>query len=129
MRIKPNYQDMGLSICMGQELRAEVKRQLIKDLNQYHLYTNELRFDWSDSCIEGKRLKYMDGSLENFSGIMLFNQDDQIVADGWMDFYYSKEQDRLIVYWEFLDIYIDDKVMEIKTKPGMPDYIKSILED
>ncbi|GIP17487.1 hypothetical protein J40TS1_31290 [Paenibacillus montaniterrae] len=82
MRIKPNYHDMGLSSCMGEKLRKEVEGQLIRDLNHYF---------------------YLDGSLDNFSGILLFNKDDQLVADGWMDFVYIKEQNRLIVYWKFLD--------------------------
>lgn len=71
----------------------------------------------------------MDGSLENFSGILLFNKDDQLVADGWMDFVYTKEQDRLIVYWQFLDIYVEDKVWQVKSQPGIPAHLIYLLEN
>jgi len=129
MRIKPNYHDMGLSSCMGEKLRKEVERQLIRDLNYYFIENDVLKFDWSDCCIEGKFLRYLDGSLENFSGILLFNKDDQLVADGWMDFVYTKEQDRLIVYWQFLDIYVEDKVWQVKSQPGIPAHLIYLLEN
>ncbi|AKG36181.1 hypothetical protein [Paenibacillus durus] len=129
MRIKPNYKDMGLSTCMGQHLRKEVERQLIKDLNNYNSYLDDLRFDWSESCIEGKCLKYLDGLVENFSGIMIFNKEDRLVADGWMDFIYLKEKDRFVVYWDFLDIYIDGKEFNVKTNSGVPEHINDLSEE
>jgi hypothetical protein len=124
--LKPDYHSMGLSICMGQELRREVEKQLLRDLFYYHSFSEELRFDWSESCIEGRYLKFMDGSLENFSGISVFNADDQLIADGWMDFIHLKETDQLVVYWEFLDIYIESIKVDVKSNVGMPEHIRNM---
>ncbi|MFC5402952.1 hypothetical protein [Cohnella soli] len=123
----PFGHDMGLAISMGPNLKKEVERQLLNDLSYYYIFTGDTSFDWSESCIEGKYLKYMDGSLENFSGIAIYNAEGQLLANGWMDFIYKKDQDQLIIYWEFLDIYIDGIKVEVKTKVGVPEHIKKIV--
>ncbi len=99
---------MGLAITMGPKLKIYVERQLLNDLNYYHKFTGKLRFDWSNSCVEGKCMDYLDGSLDRFSGIMVYKVEDQLVCDGWMDFMYVEDRDQLIVYWHFLDIFIDE---------------------
>ena len=53
-------------------------------LNHYHIFSGDLRFDWSDSCIEGKCLNYLDGSLDRYSGIMLYNAEND-VSSRWLD--------------------------------------------
>lgn len=121
--MKPNYSSHGLSYCMGNELRKEVERQLLVDLMQYNVAIDGLKFDWSDSCIEGKRATYLDGSVENFSGIQLFNHNDEFVAEGWMEFIYEKSDDLFVVYWDFLDIMQKGKVISVKEKSGIPDHI------
>lgn len=50
-KLRPNYNSVGLSQCMGKELREEVEQQLLNDLEKYEVPINNLSFDWSDSCI------------------------------------------------------------------------------
>lgn len=55
--MKPNYEQLSFSDCMGPSLRH-----------------------WSECCIEGNRLKYLDGEVEDFSGIRLFDSQDRLFA-------------------------------------------------
>ena len=71
----------------------------------------------------------MDGSLENFSAISIYNTEGKLVADGWMDFIYMNEQNQLIVYWDFLDIYLGEIKFDVKTKPGLPNHIIKRLNE
>ncbi|NIK76417.1 hypothetical protein FHS15_001542 [Paenibacillus castaneae] len=125
--MKPNFHELGLSISMGPKLRNEVERQLVRDLNHYHIFSGELRFDWSESCIEGKCLNYLDGSLDRYSGIMLYNAEDVLVADGWMDFLYEEDTDLLFVYWHYLDIVIDGVGVRARFGGRVPQHINKLL--
>jgi hypothetical protein len=115
-----DFNNYGFSQTMGPQLRHEVERQLLIDLKHYHNFENPLRFDWSESSIEGKDASYMDGSLEKYSGISVFNDKMELVADGWMDFILT---DRFIVYWEFLDLYTSNTPAEGKDIPGIPTHV------
>ncbi|MFL0246064.1 hypothetical protein [Candidatus Clostridium stratigraminis] len=126
--MKRNYSNMGLSSCMGSRLRKEVERQLLIDLQVYGIENKDFKFDWSESCIEGHAIKYLDGHVENFSGIMIF-EEDEIVADGWMEFIYDKKGELFIVYWEFLDVFIDGREVVKKNRPGIPNHIIDLLPD
>lgn len=121
--MKPNYSNYGLSCCMGEKLREEVERQLLLDLKEYDTNGENLKFDWSDSCIEGHCTNYLDGTVENFSGIELYNDNNEIVIDGWMEFIHEKSENLFIVYWDFLDFYCEGKEISIKDKPGIPNHI------
>jgi len=55
---------------MGKELREEVQQQLLSDLEKYEVPIDNLSFD---SCLEGHCVYYLNSSVENFSGIMVFN--------------------------------------------------------
>lgn len=112
---------------MGKELRTEVERHLLADLKYYGINDNSLMFDWSESCIEGKCANYLDGSLDRYSGIKLFNNDNKFVAEGWMEFIYEKREGLFIVYWHFLDVMCDGNLVRAKEKPGMPDHIFNVL--
>ena len=105
---------------MGNALRKNVEQQLLNDLKQYHSYPGLFYFDWSESCIEGKRMDYLDGAVENFSGISIFDKHNGIIAHGWMDFVFDND---LIVYWDMLDIFHDRKKLKTKSLPGIPEYI------
>ncbi|SFD72834.1 hypothetical protein SAMN05216378_1166 [Paenibacillus catalpae] len=99
--MKPDSKNLSFADCMGEKLKSEVVRQLSEDLKFYGIIQSEYRFDWSDCCIEGHLTKYLDGAVENFSNIMVFNANDELIADGWMEFIH--EDDIFIAYWEFLD--------------------------
>ncbi|MCR8656711.1 hypothetical protein [Paenibacillus endoradicis] len=61
---------------MGPKLRKEVELQSVRDLSYYHIFNKEFRFDWSESCIEGKCMYYLDGSIDRFSGFTIFDAED-----------------------------------------------------
>ena len=82
--MKPNYTDFGLSSSMSLELRKIVEKQLEEDLKFYVVTTNDLYFDWSGSCIEGHLSSYLNSSLENYSGITVYDSNDTIIAEGWI---------------------------------------------
>ena len=95
----------GFSDCMGERLREFVERELILDLNIYlpeadRLHLADARFDWSESCVEGHRAIYLDGEIENFSGIAVYDPEGDLVAEGWMDF--IECQDTFKIFWLFL---------------------------
>jgi hypothetical protein len=117
---KPNYNDMGLASSMGPKLRQIVEEQLLADLKNYLPHGSDIKFDWSDSCIEGKDTVYLDGSIENFSGITLFDRNENIVAEGWMEFIHEGEF--FLVFWDTVRTYNGNGVLNDK-KPGIPEHI------
>jgi len=125
--LKPNYIDLGLSYPLSNQLRAEIERQLVKDLNFYHIQKDIYKFDWSDSCIEGKMTTYMGEPLDNFSGIAVFDQNDQRIADGWLE--YIHEENFLLIYWDFLDSYTNEQATILKSICGIPLHIFDQISD
>src|SRR5687767_3178057 len=91
-------QNLGHSNAMGPELRKSVERQLLEDLKHYKLDLPNLKFDWANSLVEGRSANYLDGMVENYSGILVLNENNQIVADGWMDF--ILEPGFFLAYWD-----------------------------
>jgi hypothetical protein len=59
MNKKTNYIDLGLSSPMGINLRKLVESQLLQDLINYGIDKLDLKFDWSESCIEGHDTDYL----------------------------------------------------------------------
>ncbi|WP_239614696.1 hypothetical protein [Cohnella mopanensis] len=125
--MKPNYHDMGMSISMGKQLRKFVEEQLINDLKFYHKFNGELRFDWSESCVEGEDLKYLDGSLDRYSGIMIFNSTDELIADGWMDFVFLNDRNQLIVYWIYLSYYVNGKEINAINSQELENHVQELI--
>lgn len=121
--MKPNYTDHGYSIIMGPKLRMLVEQQLCDDLKVYGIAGNQFKFDWSESCIEGHETAYLDGRVENFSGINVFNEKDEHIAEGWMEFIHEPACDFFITYWEFLDFIDSGKEINIKDNVGIPYHI------
>jgi hypothetical protein len=100
-----NSEDLGYSICMGPKLRKFVEKQLLEDLNHYvqpigRFKLEDVRFDWSESCVEGHRIHWLDGEIENFSSITIFDDGQKLVAEGWMEF--IETETGLDVFWWFL---------------------------
>lgn len=122
-RMKPNYFDLGLSTSMGELLRKQVESQLLADLSEYDIETKGLFFDWSESCIEGYCAKYLDGSVDRFSGIKLFDASDNLIVDGWMDFIFEESSSIFIVYWHFLSIYQNGIRVERKENKDIPPHV------
>ncbi|MBF9254357.1 hypothetical protein I2I11_13710 [Pontibacter sp. 172403-2] len=118
--MKPNYNDLGLSTIMGKELRSLVEKQLKEDLKNYGVQNEQLKFDWSESCIEGHDSEYLDGSIENFSGIAVYDEKDNQVADGWMEF--INEPNFFIAYWDLATTWDNGKLLKEKDF-GLPEHI------
>ena len=125
--IKPNYTDLDYAARMGPRLRALVEEQLVNDLNNYGVSGAVLKFDWSRSCIEGHCTDFLDGSVENFSGIAVFNSADELVADGWMEFVHDGEF--FLAYWEFVETYDGEKKLAEKKQVGIPKHIWQLLPE
>ena len=120
-KVEPDYTRLGFADRMGSRLRALVEQQLTDDLEHYKVYGPGLKFDWSESCIEGHHTNFLDGSVENFSGITVFNIDNDVVADGWMEFVH--EGDFFLAYWEFVRTWAADKKLKEKKAVGIPEHI------
>lgn len=108
---------------MGPKLRMLVEQQLFDDLKVYGIKGNKYKFDWSESCIEGHDTTYLDGEVENFSGINVFNDKNEHIAEGWMEFIHEPTYNLFIVYWEFLRFYDEGKEIKIKDEVGIPEHI------
>jgi hypothetical protein len=126
-KTKPNFKDLGFADSMGPKLKSEVENQLIDDLKFYKITKDDLKFDWSESCIEGHVTDFLDGSVENFSGISVFDNSDNLVADGWMEFIH--ENDFFIAYWEFVSTWDGNKKLKEKKEVGLPNHIWKKLPD
>lgn len=121
--MKPNYADLGFADKMGPKLRMLVEKQLCDDLRFYGITANKFKFDWSESCIEGDDAAYLDGVVENFSGINIFDEKDKHIAEGWMEFIYEPTYNVFISYWEFLTHFNAGIEIDIKDRVGIPLHI------
>ena len=126
---KEAFELYGLSAIMSDELRKEIERQLLVDLILYGVNIENLKFDWSESVIEGRSGNYLNSSFDRYSGIRLFSQTGEIVADGWMDFILEKEENIFIVFWWYLTIYQNGIAESVKDHRGIPNHIFEILPD
>ncbi|MCA8830408.1 hypothetical protein [Hymenobacter pini] len=124
----PNYTDLGFSSRMSPALRSLVEQQLLTDLAYYGVDQTGLKFDWSESCIEGHLENYLDSSLENYSGIAVYSSDNKCVADGWMEFIVAGEF--FLVFWDYLTVRENGRQIFDKSQPGIPDHVwQQIPED
>ncbi|GAA4178448.1 hypothetical protein GCM10022218_29140 [Sphingobacterium ginsenosidimutans] len=105
--MEDNCDKYGLSRVMGPKLRELVQSQLANELNNLLGMSFKFDFDWSESCIEGHDGMFLDGSLENYSGIILINKQASIKADGWMDF--IQEGDFFLAYWDQITVWQNDR--------------------
>lgn len=128
---KPNYKDLGASEIMGPTLRQFVEKQLIDDLTNYKVFNRDLKFDWSQSCGEGHSTNYLDGHLENFSYVCVFDNSDWLIAEGWIDFidnfFDDLNEKKVIVFWDFVTTFNGKAKVVGKTEPGIPEHIWTTL--
>lgn len=116
-------QDLGYTNSMGPRLRAEVERQLRADLKHYGVADEQLSIDWSDTVPEGHVTRYLDGELENWSGIVVRDQQGQCIAEGWLEFIHGAQEAPLLVFWDYLSILDGGVWRGAKTKHGIPHHI------
>ena len=108
---------------MGPKLRAEVERQLLKDLQIYRPDLEDVIFDWSETCQEGHVTNYLDGSLENWSGVAVKDANGNLIAYGWIDFIDGGVKEPLLVFWDLLTIRFNNKNIDVKKEFGIPKHI------
>ena len=121
-------QNLGHSDIMGPELRKLVETQLLEELPHYKIDKANLKFDWSNSQVEGHSAPYLDGTAENFSGILVLDENNQIVADGWMEF--ILDGDFFLAYWDFITTRDGKKKLSEKQLPGIPKHVwKQVPEE
>jgi hypothetical protein len=115
---------------MGLKLREFVEFQLILDLNHYVLSEKsfnrkDVNFDWSESCVEGHDISYLDGKVENFSNIAVCDLSNNLIAHGWMEFIEIKKE--LKVFWWFL--FSGDKYeIQEKHENEIPPHVWDVLD-
>ncbi|MCK6544177.1 hypothetical protein L6Q79_16025 [bacterium] len=117
--------DLGYTDYMGPILRHEVEKQLIADLAEYGFTLAKFQFDWSGSCIEGHRVKFLDGYIENWSGICVVDTNTEVTFEGWIDFIFDPELSVFRVYWDLLGV----TGKKIKADLGIPVHVWSQLPD
>jgi hypothetical protein len=115
--------ELGYTEGMGPKLRLEVERQLSADIARYGVEVEGLTIDWSNTCPEGHATTFLDGNLENWSGVRVRGKDGTIVAEGWLDFIHGGGSNPLFVFWDFLTIYEGNQKREGKRAPGIPQHI------
>ncbi|KAA9324958.1 hypothetical protein [Adhaeribacter soli] len=114
-------QHLGHSNVMGPELRKLVETQLLAELPHYKMDKPNLKIDWSNSQVEGHSTAYLDGTVENYSGILVLDENNQIVADGWMEF--ILEPDFFLAYWDHITTREGKKKLSEKQMPGIPKHV------
>jgi hypothetical protein len=110
-----------LHTSMGVKLKEVVESQLIKDLGNYKILKQPLRFDWSQSYGTGRTATFLDGSIQNFSRIIVFDQIGNLVADGCMDFICNRIF--CISYWDLVTTWRDGNILCEKKEQGVPLHI------
>ena len=118
---------MGFGRSMGPKLKELVEHQLTMDLKHYGIGDIALCFDWSESCIEGNCTDYLDGSIDCYSSIYVYDNGDNLIADGWMNFIH--EENFFIVYWDVVTTYFSNTTLVDKKAFGIPDHIWTNIPD
>jgi hypothetical protein len=114
---------------MGPQLRSYVEAELLTDLRHYGIDSKDVSFDWSDACQEGHVTEYLDGVLENWSGIVVNGPDGEPVAEGWLEFIHGGPDYPLFVFWEFLHVRVSGQWQPVEDKPGIPLHVWNRLPD
>ena len=119
--MKPNYTELVFSALMEPNLRNKIEEQLSNELmdEEYDLKDDKFKFDWSEIVAEGKSSSsiYLDEDIVSFSGINVFNVNDEFVAEGRVGFKYDMSEKFFIAFWEFLTFNLDEP-----PKPNYTEY-------
>ena len=108
---------------MDQALLIEVERQLLADLTHYGVTIEKLRFDWSESCQEGHCTKVLGSTLEERSSVYVLSENDEVVAEGWMDFIHGGGTNPLFVFWLLLSVRQGGELIKVKSDNAIPKHI------
>lgn len=114
---------------MEPRLQAEVERQLMDDLRHYGVEGPNLTIEWWDRCGEGHGTEIFEGWLEEVSGLLVLDEEWNVVAEGWMDFIHGGGDNRLHVFWLFLNLVESGQRRGVKEYPAIPEHIWRRLSD
>src|SRR5687768_13445050 len=114
--INTDKETYGAASLMSPELREMVEKQLLDELPNYKLDKPNLKFDWSGSANEGHQMQHPAGIIASFSGILILDENNILVADGWMDF--ILEPDLFLPYWDHITTREGKKKLAEKQMPG-----------
>lgn len=104
--------------AMGPVLRDVVETQLARDLRNYRIYNEHVKFDWSQSYGGGRSFAYLDGKVENFNRVIVFDQDNNLLADGCIDFIANRFF--FLAYWDLVTTWKNGDIVKEKKDHGMP---------
>jgi len=119
--IDSDKKTFGAAALMSPQLRELIEKQLLTELPNYKIEKPNLKFDWSGSVNEGHQVSHPAGIAASFSGILVLDENNQIVADGWMEF--IQEPDLFLPYWEHITTREGKKKLSEKQMPGIPKHI------
>jgi|GEM_PF-6461377 len=111
----------ALHTSMGVKLKELVESQLVKDLAHYKILKQSLSFDWSQSYGTGRNSTFLDGTIQNFARIILFDQSGNLVADGCMDFICNRIF--CVAYWDLVTTWREGNILCEKKEQGVPFHI------
>ncbi len=118
----------GAAALMSAELRELVEKQLLAELPHYKIEKQNLKFDWSNSTNEGHQMQHPLGIIASFSGILVLDENNAIVADGWLEFILDGEF--FLAYWDHITTRDGKKKLSEKQMPGIPKHVwKQIPEE
>ncbi len=72
-------------------------------------------------------MDFLDGSVENLSGIAVFDNLDNLVAEGWMEF--ITDGKFFLAYWEFLTTWDNGVKLKEKREVGIPSHVWRQIPD
>jgi hypothetical protein len=116
---------------MGHNLRLEVERQLLFDLDHYRPGSSSsgCTIDWLNPCQEGHCTQVLGGVLEEMSDVSVRDQKGSLVADGWIDFVHGGGALPLHVFWLFLDLVGDEGPTRVKDDVVIPEHVWVRMSD
>ncbi len=82
----------------------DTQYQLLQDVRHYGLASDGLVLDSSHPCQEGHWTEYLDGWLEEMSDVVVRDGHGEALAEGWLDFIHTAADNRLVVFWVFLNL-------------------------
>lgn len=100
--------------------RRGPSNRLLADLTHYGIDRPNLRIDWSEACQEGHCTSYLDGNLEQLSGVVVLSGAGELLATGGLDFIHGGLENPLFVSWLFLAS-VDGS--PYKADPGIPEHV------
>ena len=119
--INTDKETYGAAALMSPELRELVETHLLSELPHYKLDKTNLKFDWAGSANEGHQMQHPVGIIASFSGILVLDENNHVVADGWMDF--IMEPDLFLPYWDHITTREGKKKLSEKQMPGIPKHV------